>query len=229
MKKRAKKYVIYFFVLIFAATFCFSAYKIISYFVTGQQEQSEFEKLAQSAQIDNTQDAPKTENEPETPAVQQSFEIDVAALKKQNKHCIGWLSVAGTNINYPVMHTPQDPEYYLRRNFSGKYSRSGVPFMDYRCNLEGEHLIIYGHNMMNGTMFSDLKKFLKESYRKEHSEIILKTEDGRLVYEILQVKKVSDRDIWYSNLHPNDGKQYLTLSTCYGDVDERLVVIAIKK
>ena len=84
---------------------------------------------------------------------------NLAPLMEQNSECIGWIYIEGTAVNYPVMHTPSDPQKYLRKNFEKEYSTSGIPFLDYRCTPD-THLIIYGHNMKNGTMFSDLKKYL---------------------------------------------------------------------
>ncbi len=54
--------------------------------------------------------------------------------------------------NYPVMHTPRNPQKYLRMNFYGEYSQSGVPFLDYRCSLDSGNLLICGHNMKNGRL-----------------------------------------------------------------------------
>ena len=73
-----------------------------------------------------------------------------------NNDCFGWLSISGTNINYPVMHTPNNPQEYLHKNFYGEYSQNGVPFLDSRCAEDSSNLIVYGHNMNNGTMFADL-------------------------------------------------------------------------
>lgn len=49
-------------------------------------------------------------------------------MKEQNPDFFGWISIEGTELNYPVMHTPKDEEYYLRRDFNGEDSQSGVPF-----------------------------------------------------------------------------------------------------
>lgn len=76
------------------------------------------------------------------------------------------------------MHTPSDPQKYLRRNFYGKYSQSGVPFLDGRCDLQSTNLIIYGHNMKNGTMFSDLKKYVDRDFLNAHRTVKFETEDG---------------------------------------------------
>lgn len=222
MRGKIRKWIMYCCIVIFSFIFFFAAYKIVSYFTVSNMEQNELSDLKQTLQTEETEKEPITENNSDDL-------VDVSALVQQNDDCIGWISIPDTNIDYPVMHTPDDPEYYLRRNFKGKYSAMGVPFMDYRCKLNGDHLIVYGHNMLNGTMFSNLKYFLKESYRSAHPEIYFDTVEGRSVYEITLVKRVSNVDEWYRNLHPSDGKKYLTLSTCYGDEEDRLIIVSVKK
>ena len=54
----------------------------------------------------------------------------ISELISMNSECFGWISIAGTNINYPVMHTPSNPQKYLNKNFYGEYSFSGTPFLD---------------------------------------------------------------------------------------------------
>ena len=175
-----------------------------------QQEQAEFEKLAAFV---NTSEHKR----------------DISGLQMQNPDCVGWVYIADSTINYPVMHTPWQPEKYLNLNFEGQYSYSGVPFLDYGCSLESNNLIIYGHNMKNGTMFSDLRKYLDEEFRSSHLTIEFETAEGCSYYTVTDVRNVHNTDDWYANLKPKDGKEYLTLSTCYGATkSDRLIVIAEK-
>ena len=150
-------------------------------------------------------------------------------LKEMNSDCIGWIYIEDTKVNYPVMYTPQEAEKYLRKNFYGKYSTGGVPFIDIRCPLNSKNLIIYGHNMKNGTMFGGLKKFLDEDYRKAHKTIEFETAEGCWRYEVINVKVTDINDEWYDYNISNTttGDSYLTLSTCHGnDKNSRLIVIA---
>lgn len=139
---------------------------------------------------------------------------------------IGWLSIDGTNISYPVMHTPSDPQKYLRRNFYGKYSQSGVPFLDGRCDLQSSNLIIYGHNMRNGTMFSDLKRYVDRDFLNAHRTVKFETADGVQTFIVTEALKTNTSDTWYDRIATEDDRQ-LILSTCYGSgKDGRLLIIA---
>lgn len=124
------------------------------------------------------------------------------------------------------MHTPSDPQKYLRRNFYGKYSQSGVPFLDGRCNLQNTNLIIYGHNMRNGTMFSNLKKYVDRDFLNAHRTVKFETVDGIRYYTVAEVLKTNTSDEWYNRITAEDCRQ-LILSTCYGSgKDGRLLIIA---
>lgn len=105
----------------------------------------------------------------------------VSDLLSINSECFGWISIAGTNINYPVMHTPSNPQKYLNKNFYGEYSYSGTPFLDARCSSDNTNLIIYGHHMNNGTMFADLCNYTEYSYFRSIRQLCLKLKTGHLL------------------------------------------------
>ncbi len=90
------------------------------------------------------------------------------ALWQQNNDLAGWLSIDGTEIDAPVMYTPDDPEYYLRRAFDGSSAVSGCLFIDGGCMLDSNFLLIYGHRMNDGTMFGSLSRYAEEDYAREH-------------------------------------------------------------
>lgn len=108
----------------------------------------------------------------------------LAELYAQNQDIIGWIEVPGTKINYPVMQTPEDPEYYLHRDFNKNYSESGTPFLDAAsCIKDATRIaneeyadestwdwLVYGHHMKFGTMFHDLLKFEDKEFWKKHKE-----------------------------------------------------------
>ena len=121
----------------------------------------------------------------------------ISELISMNSECFGWINISGTNINYPVMHTPSNPQKYLNRNFYGEYSYSGTPFLDARCSADSTNLIIYGHHMNNGTMFADLCNYTDYSYFSEHPTVVLETKDGVFAYSVFSVMKVKSDDVWY--------------------------------
>lgn len=123
--------------------------------------------------------------------------INWSKLLDINGDIIAWIYIPGTNIDYPVMRV-DDNNSYLRRNVYGDYSRSGVLFVDSATldPFEGLKTIIYGHNMLNGTMFSNLKNYKSETYMREHNKIyIYLPDDSRQVYDIFAFRYADMYDI----------------------------------
>ena len=230
MRTRNKPALIFFCLLLSAAA-VLSGVKIHSELKERQKEKKDFASVAEIAKLPMTE-APAesvTDTETETsaePTEQSATEHNIPALIAENADCIGWLSIDGTSISYPVMYTPGEPQKYLRRSFYGKYSQSGVPFLDGQCSTNGGNLIIYGHNMKNGTMFSDLKKYLNTDFLNSHRTVRLETADGVFLFTVTEVRRANTADPWYDRTTCEDGR-HLILSTCYGSgKDGRLLIIA---
>jgi len=186
------------------------------------------------------------------PEQEPVYTRNLAPLYEQNGDCLGWISIPGTSVDYPVMYAPNESQKYLRKDFNGDYSLSGTPFLQENCTPDSDNLIVYGHNMKNGTMFSDIVGYVEPSYREAHPTIEFETPEGLVIYEVISVLQVKSNDPWYSFISAADdddytqrlselterslysidseisvGRRLLTLSTCYGkNKDDRLIVIA---
>lgn len=107
------------------------------------------------------------------------------ALAEENPDLAGWLSIPDTPVDYPVMYTPQEPEYYLRRAFDGSDAVSGSLFIGAGCAPGGAHVIIYGHNMNDGSMFGSLAQYAEKDYAAAHPVIRFDTLDEAGEYRVL--------------------------------------------
>ena len=248
-------YAIFAFLLSAVVVFC--GVQIWQEYSSRQKDIDAFAELSELAEIKEP-DEPKETAEPDTDGDAENSDTDsdtqeeqenpvltprhdIPLLISQNSDCIGWITIDNTVVDYPVMHTPEWPQKYLRMNFYQQYSDSGVPFLDYRCTLDSDNLIIFGHNMRNGTMFSTLKDYLNEGRLASDPTILLETEDGVHEFTIFAVACVDKLDSWYSFINaesedafneavqriiqnayytngdaPEYGDRLLTLSTCYG-------------
>lgn len=230
--RTSNKPALIFFCLLLSATAVLSGVNIYSELNEQQKEKDDFAAVAEIAELPMTEAPTESVTDAETetsaePTEQPAAEHDIQALIAENADCIGWLSIDGTNISYPVMYTPSDPQKYLRRSFYGKYSQSGVPFLDGRCDLQSTNLFIYGHNMKNGTMFSDLKKYLDSEFLNAHRTVKFETADGIRYFTVTKVLTTNTSDAWYDRITAEDGSRCLVLSTCYGSgKDGRLLIIA---
>lgn len=182
-----------------------SGFWLVHRFIESKEQQANFRELAESVLIEQPSPSPplvesdgassKPSSEETmspaqaTPAPSPAPEVlhDLGALKEKNAQCAGWIRVPGTDIDYPFMWTPEDPERYLRRDFYGNYSDYGVPFLDHRCDLASDNLILYGHNMFDGTMFTDLLWYREKDYMDSHRQIILETPEGAREYRVIAV------------------------------------------
>ena len=239
-------------IFVLAAVLVFSCFMIVKEVSRREKEKDDFEKLEELVSSESSE----TETEiPEEEEAKPVSKRNLAPLFEQNPDCIGWIYIEGTAVDYPVMHTPDEPQRYLRKNFEGEYAMSGVPFLEGTRELSDDNIVIYGHNMLNGTMFSDISLYTSREYFDEHPVIEFETAEGVKLYDIFAVVMLKDIDIWYyfdsalnaehfdemisditsrslyeTGIYPEYGKHLLTLSTCYGENDEdRIIIIGTEK
>ena len=125
-------------------------------------------------------------------------------LYADNTDFIGWLYIPGTKVGYPVMYTPEDEEFYLRKNYDKEYSTAGSLFVSKYSDVvkTTDNVVIYGHNMKAGTMFHDLLNYQDESYYQEHKTVVFNTIYGNAEYEVIaafqtNIKEVEDTSFKY--------------------------------
>lgn len=193
--------------------------------------------------------------------VQQAFnkleeEYSLSELSAQNSDTFGWVKIDDTKLSYPVMFTPEDPEFYLRRNFQKEHSMAGTPFIDGYTDIEESmNWIVYGHHMKDGTMFRTLLDYDDEGFYEQHPVITLDTvkygkhkyqvfafgktdalKEGFNVYDYTNVKNEYDYNNYVKGLKemskfdtgitPKYGQKIITLSTCSYHSDEGRYVVA---
>lgn len=135
------------------------------------------------------------------------------SLKKQNADFVGWVRIEGTPLDYPVLQTPNEPDYYLHRDFEKKSSRYGTPYMMESCRLEEPrtNYLIYGHHMRNGSMFAGLQNYTDYNYYKQHPYIQFDTLNQAGSFEIVAVVKVdnsADPSFWQKVLFPSGKTEF---------------------
>ena len=219
-------------------------------------EIEDFESLAvfTQTQTENVTEETQNNSQPSQAEPEQIFTRNLAPLFEKNNDCIGWICIPDTTVDYPIMHTPQEPQKYLHKNFDCEYSSSGVPFMQSNNTLDSDNLIIYGHNMKNGTIFADITKYREESFYIEHPTIECETDRGLKLYTVFAVAQVKNNNDWYcfvtaadesdysnkveeirscalydTGIIPEYGQQLITLSTCYGTTkSDRMIVVGVE-
>ena len=121
---------------------------------------------------------------------EQETLVDLPTLQAEYPDIQGWISIPGTCVDHPVLQrSADDPEHYLQRTYNCEYSTAASIFFQWDCTPENKNLVVYGHNINDGTMFSVLQKMVDETFRNEHSQILLQTSDGLREYRIAAVLK----------------------------------------
>lgn len=211
-------------------------------------------KVVQDAAIiprlpETTPESGEAESETTAAPSEIPFDVDWDMLRQTNSEIIAWLYCPDTVINYPVVQST-DNEKYLTVNFSGNYNVGGAIFADYNSviGIRSSHLIIYGHNMKDSSMFGTLQKFADEDYVKEHPVFYLLTPDQAYRVDLLDcltigatldnypnyfsesgslesyVGRLSSMAYWVNYAADYQNHQLLTMSTCTGSDAERLIL-----
>lgn len=247
----------------FAVLFVWCAVKIYQMYADEKKSTTSFESLVElvinvpSETVTVTAENVVSETNQFTEPKKISPYEKYASVYEQNSDLVGWITIDGTSINYPVMQTKDDPNFYINHGFDKSYSDYGVPYVQEDCDvLTSDNLVIYGHNMKNGTMFSDLEKYADESFLSEHRYIHFDTlrdygtydifavfrtvaysEDGFKYYNFVDledsedfnsfVEKCKQLSLYDTGVTAEDGDKLLTLSTCeYTRTNGRFVVVA---
>lgn len=138
-----------------------------------------------------TVNAPQNVQTPESiPETEDAILPKYQDLYAQNSDLVGWLTIDAIGVDYPVMQTPGDNEYYLRRGFDKLYSLAGSLFLDENCRITSPstaNWLIYGHNMSDGSMFGQLDKYAEESFYREHPTLEFDTLYEEMQWQIVAV------------------------------------------
>ena len=200
MKKESKRKVIYFLIYtILAILITLSIIYIINIFLDKKQAIQE-SKLLDKIEINENQVNETITEEIVNESTQENIEetinqeneriLKVQKLQEENPDIVGWLEIEGTSINYPVLQG-DDNEYYMAHNYKKQKSKNGSIFLtkDYDWSIPSSNLLIYGHNLSNGTMFQELLKYEKEDFYKKHPIIRFTTNNEDAEYEIISAFK----------------------------------------
>lgn len=197
-------------IVVLLIVFGISAFFVGRYVLESREQANRFDELSQMKdQAASTTEAPQPETKPETPTPEapqptepeptvspttaDGILTEYAGLYEMNPDMVGWIKIEGTKVDYPVMQTPNNTDYYLDKSFDKAYSSHGCIYAREVCdvNLPSDNITIYGHNMLDGSMFAALHKYESKDFWEENRLIVFDTLKERHVYEIFAVFKTS--------------------------------------
>ena len=231
-----KKLLLIMFTIICLVGFIYSSYQILMWNFNVDENAKINDKLDDKIKVN------KKDNK---------YDIDFKALKEINSDTIGYVKVNNTKIDYVVVKG-NDNSYYLKHNFEKKENIAGWIFGDYHNKFDNSdrHLIIYGHNTKDGSMFGTLTNVLEPDWYKNSAnhKVLLVTEKGTYYYQVFStysiipedyyintkfkdddefaefIKVLKSRSIYDYGVDVSEKDKILTLSSCIGDGEERVVL-----
>lgn len=141
-----------------------TSYFLIHDFIENKENDKSIKEL-----IENVISTEKSEENNE-----ETIGINWKSLEEINKDIIGWIRIQNTNINYPILQDNSNLKY-LKHSYNGKYNANGSIFTLTNNPFDEDETTVYGHNMKNKTMFSELDKYMKKDFFNEHSSFYIYT------------------------------------------------------
>ncbi|MEE1035892.1 MAG: class B sortase [Oscillospiraceae bacterium] len=267
-----KKAIVTILILILLAIFGISAFHVVTYFVESKEQEAHYDELSDI--VKEAQDAAKATTaapEGETKPVQATQPENTqpeeggmlpgyAELYEINNDLVGWIRIEGTEIDYPVMQTPGRTDFYLKRNFNKDDSERGCLYVREECDVfrPSDNVTIYGHTMMDGSMFAYLHEYQDKEVWEDNKLIFFDTLYEYHVYKIFSVfittanlgegftyhrmedaeseedfdkfiATCKDLSLYDTGITPEYGDKIICLSTCeYTQDNGRLVVAAVR-
>lgn len=225
---------------------------------TGNPDNSETPTGGDDPSTDTPLPTHVTVTNPETGETMEVLR-EYAPVLEMNWDTVGWIKIEDTKINYPVMQTPDAPNYYLKRDFYKKYSSHGSIYANELADLSApsDNITLYGHKMRDGSMFAALLNYKSESFYREHQYITFDTltehhtyqiaamfrttaivgegfeyhtfVDGNIITFNAFVEQCKALSVFDTGVSLSYGDKLLTLSTCDHSIDDGRFVVVAKR
>lgn len=239
--------VLRFLLIVLLGVFAFSGWVLADYWLTSYRQRQEHEQLRKVVQVAQAEQESLpgyvTVTDSKTGA-QRTMLREYADLYARNNDFIGWVSIDGTQINYPVLQSAVK-DYYLRRDFDRKRANHGSIYVWEGADVfaPSDNVTLFGHRMNDGTMFYDLLGYDSREFWLAHPTFRFDTLAGRYEYEVFAVFRTSgtggegfayhtfvnaadaaefdsfvdkckELSIYDTGITPQYGEKLVTLSTC---------------
>ena len=224
-----------FIMVILALVFCVSTF----YFGKAFLEYRKGDQIYENAMEFVLEAETPVEIKEENPLKRTFSKIDFAGMRAVNEDVIGWIQILDSPVDYPLLDA-DDNKYYLSHTYDRQWSSYGSIFLEPRNNpdLSEKHLVVYGHNMVNESMFGSLLEYKKQEYADTHPEITICMTDRDLTYRVFSAytahvdsaayrmsfgddasfmemtEQMKANSVIATDIMPTAEDQVLTLSTC---------------
>jgi len=244
-------------IIILLAVLVFAGWQLYGYFREERDSAEIFQEVRGRLRSPPPIATPPESNDYSEPETEWTVFDRYGDLFAEFHDMIGWIHIDGTPIDYPVMHRPNQRDFYLNRNFRGQHCNFGTPYIFEQASIDPHsgNITIFGHNMRGERMFGSLDRYRNESFFIQYPIINFDTRAGFGRYEIMAVFTVYWRDFpyhtfvdfadqeafdefiercldlafYYTGVTAEYGDNLITLSTCVsGMPNYRLAIVARK-
>lgn len=194
-----KKKLLWLIILIVSLVLC--SLSILHIYNTYKPENTDYKEqyTKPATSSDDTISADVTTNEASENIIYAENPINFDKLLEDNPDIYAWIKVPGTDVDYPVLQSGEDKDdfFYLNHDVLGNYSSAGSIYSEKQNakDFSDPVTLIYGHNMLNGSMFASLLKFQDEKFFKKHDKIYVYLPNRKLTYKIYSAYVYDDRHI----------------------------------
>ena len=261
MSEKMRRTLIGILVVVFCVAAVFFGKSLWEYHKGDEIYESAMEYVTEEETVSTEEEEPAVEEEPKKPSIapvpvvkRTHANIDFASLQAVNEDVFGWIQIFGTQVDYPLLDA-DDNKYYLKHGYDHRRTAYGSIFLEPRnsAKMNEKHIVIYGHNMVNHSMFGSLVNYKKQAYANNHNFITICMPGQDLTYQVFSaytaaidsptyrlqfpkegsfdemIRHMKENSVISSDLTPKEGDQILTLSTCTpaGSKSHRFVVNAV--
>lgn len=232
-----------------------AAYKYLEEKNAGKEYEEIREEVVQEQEEPQTEETETSEETTQGTEPTVEIPIDFQSLQAQNSDVYAWIQVPGTEVDYPILQSPDDNGYYLDHDINKEEKAEGAIFAEnYNTKtFEDPNTVIYGHDMKNGTMFQSLHRYMDRSFFDANRDVTIYLPDKILHYKIFAAYLYDNRhllmsfDFWnkeeyqqYLNnifsmrdmnsfvdtsMEVTNEDKIITLSTCYAGISTQRYLV----
>lgn len=188
-----------------------SSYNVCGALLAYKQSAIVYDDISSFAVVEDTKKEKNEKDDTPTP-----IKVDFGKLKSINPDIKGWLYNDAIGVNYPVLQG-KDNTQYIKHLPTGAYSENGTLFFDFRNASGDKHILVYGHNMYDGSMFGKLQRYNNQEFYNQNPVFYFYDENNTYRLDVISAHYTNDTDFTYAlgeNLDIEEYVEYIKNNSC---------------
>lgn len=224
--------------MIAAGVLIYSSYSLTNSYLDYKEDEAKYAEINEMFVQEEKKEDISSDNKIDYSASDTAWVWDYKAMLEYNDEAKGYIKLDGTRIQYPIVEH-SDNEFYLVRGSDKISNGAGSIFLDYRtAGLDGKMCILYGHNMLDGSMFEDLMNFRQSDFCKKHPTFDIYVGYRHYIYYVFSTFSVKNDDEEVYKFGFEDDSEFLKwINKVYGkssykfecdkpDVSDKIIMLS---